>query len=163
LTLWHIFSSPLFWWDHPSLFQPIATPTNGIYHRTSKYNSILLARLKDWVKDEFKAKPIEVLLRDFSATAGKVHRPTLLGEDEDYDVQKKKCWIRLPILPWLLRRSLSLAGAANPPRGREKWRCKVSAKKRMSSQFSAIGSSHKSLRSSLQHPHSYSYLFNFVG
>lgn len=90
--------------------------------------------------------------------------PCFWGKAKIMMFKRKKCWICPPILPWVLRGSLSLAGeAANPPRGREKWRYKVSAKKRMSSQFSAIGSSHKTLRSRLQHPHSYSYLFNFVG
>ena len=75
------------------------------YHRASRYNNTLLARLKDWVKDEFKAKPIEVLLRDISAKLeGNMRPPTprpamLSGEGKDHDVQKKKCWICLPILP----------------------------------------------------------------
>lgn len=94
------------------------------YHRLSKYSGIFLDRLKDWVNGEFKAKPIEVLLRDFSATAEKEKKaPCFWGKAKIMMFKRKKSWICLCILLWMLKGSSSLAGeAANPARGREKWR-----------------------------------------
>lgn len=133
------------------------------YHRLSKYSGILLDRLKDWVNGEFKAKPTEVLLR-FFCYSWKGKKPQASGgEAKIMMFKRKKSWICLCILLWMLRESSSLAReAANPARGREKWRCRVSAKKENVLTVLSHWFQSQKLESSLQHSHSYCYLFNFA-
>lgn len=120
---WHIFTSPPFWWGHPSFFWPMTWVSLQVCQIQYHFSSQPQRLGEGWNQSQWRFFPGFFL--------SELKRKMALVWEGDYDAQNI-------IVPWLLGGNLSSAGeAANSPRGRDKWRWQMNKKENVSHWFQA--------------------------